>query len=205
MDNFLITYVLILVNVVVSLKGFSDPAFTDRFLYKPFNQKHYGEHYRMITHMFLHADPFHLIFNMITLYYFGEFVEMVFYIDFGPVGGPILFLVFYFLGGFFSTLIPYMRHKDNEVYRSLGASGAVSAVLFAGIIFAPDARIGFFILPPIPAYIFGPLYLIFEFVADRYGKGRIAHDAHIGGAVFGILFVLITNIERAKAFLNYFL
>lgn len=205
MYPFFVTYILIAITVLVSLKGFSDPAFSDRFMYKPFRQKHFGEHYRIFTHLFLHADPLHLIFNMLALYYFGRLVEMYFWVDFGLVGGTLLYIVFYLLGGLFATLLPFMRHKDNDLYRSVGASGAVSAILFAGIIFQPDMRVGLILIPgSVPAYIFGPVYLLYEFLADRFAKTRIAHDAHIGGAIFGIVFVLITNIDRAKAFLNYF-
>ncbi len=204
MNEIYITYVLMGLAIIVSLKGFNDAHFTDQYLYKPYNVKHHKEYYRIISHQFLHADPTHLIFNMIGLYFFGPVVEDIFRIDYGMIGGGTVFLVFFLLGGIFSTTIPYLRHKDNDLYRSLGASGAVSAIIFAGILFRPDMQMGLIFLPIfIPSYIFGPLYLLVEFLSDRYGKSRIAHDAHIGGALFGILFVLITNIDRVKLFINY--
>ncbi|MFK7786217.1 MAG: rhomboid family intramembrane serine protease, partial [Crocinitomicaceae bacterium] len=105
----------------------------------------------------------------------------------------------------FATIVPYIRNKDNPGYRSLGASGAVSAVIFAAILWNPEMRLSLFFIPiAIPAYIFGPLYLLFEFYMDKRGGGRIAHDAHIGGAIFGVLYVLIINIDKGKEFINLF-
>jgi membrane associated rhomboid family serine protease len=203
MDQIFISYFLIGISVIVSLKGFNDRSFMERFSCRPFNIKHYNQYYRLITHQFLHVNPMHLIFNMIGLYYFGRVVEIYFTMDFGPVGGGILYVVFYLLGGIFATLIPFIRHKDHEFYSSVGASGAIAAVIFAGIIFWPMMPMGLIFLPVmLPAYIFGPLYLVIEIIADRYAKSNIAHDAHIGGALFGILFVLITNIDRVKMFVE---
>jgi len=203
MNQLYISYLLILISVVVSLKGFSDRTFMEKFLYRPYLVKHYNQHYRSITHQFLHVNPMHLIFNMIGLYFFGPLIEEGFRYDFGLVPGSALFIALYLLGGIFATLIPFIRHKDHEFYSSVGASGAIAAVIFAAIIYAPMMKMGLIFLPiMIPAYIFGPLYLVIEIIADRYSKSPIAHDAHIGGAIFGILFVLITNIERVKLFIE---
>jgi len=205
MDQIYISYVLIGLAVIVSLKGFNDAQFMDQYLYKPYNVKHYKEYYRIITHVFLHGDPMHLLFNMITLYFFGPFIEQVFRYDFGFVAGSILFLVLFVLSSVFSTLIQYIRHKDHEYYRSLGASGAISAILFAAIMVFPTMELRIFFAIPIPAFVFGPLYLLFEFWSDRNRKTNIAHEAHIAGALFGILFILITNIDRViDAFNSFF-
>lgn len=204
MDQIFITYVIIGITVLFSLKGFNDPQFRDQYLYKPYNVKHYKEYYRIFSHVFLHADPMHLIFNMITFYFFGKVMETYFRDFYGFVPGSLIFIGFFILSSFFATMIQYGRHKDHEFYRSLGASGAVSAILFAFIMLAPSATIGFFFVP-MPAILFGVLYLGFEFWADKNGKGNIAHDAHISGALFGIVFILITNIEQVKeAFNNLF-
>ncbi|ASS48766.1 MAG: hypothetical protein CHH17_08495 [Candidatus Fluviicola riflensis] len=204
MDQIFITYIIIGITVLFSLKGFSDSYFRDKYLYKPYNVKHHREYYRIFSHVFLHADPMHLIFNMITFYFFGKVMEEYFRDYYGFVTGNLVFIGFFILSSFFATMIQYGRHKDHEFYRSLGASGAVSAILFAFIMLAPTATITFFIIP-MPAIIFGVLYLGFEFWADKNGKGNIAHDAHISGALFGIVFILITNIEQVKdAFNNLF-
>lgn len=202
MNEIYISYVLIGLAVIVSLKGFNDAQFTDQYLYKPYNVKHYKEYYRVFTHVFLHGDPMHLIFNMITLYFFGPFIEEVFRYDFGFIVGTILFLALFILSSMFSTLITFYRHKDHEFYRSLGASGAIAAILFASIMVYPTMELRIFFAIPIPAFVFGPLYLAFEFWSDRNRKTNIAHDAHIAGAIFGILFILITNIDRVIVAFN---
>jgi membrane associated rhomboid family serine protease len=202
MDQFFITYVIIGITVLISLKGFSDEYFRDQYLYKPYNVNHYKEYYRIFTHVFLHGDPMHLIFNMITFFFFGRNIEAYFRYEYGFLVGNLVFIGFFILSSFFATMIQYGRHKDHEFYRSLGASGAVSAVLFAFIVLMPKEMITFFIFP-MPAIVFGIVYLGFEFWADKNGKGNIAHDAHISGALFGIVFILITNFDAVKeAFVN---
>jgi membrane associated rhomboid family serine protease len=157
----------------------------------------------MIGHLFIHADVMHLSFNMMSLYFLGTILEQELMYAYGEVRGEAHFLVIYILGGLFATLIPYIRHQDNPSYRALGASGAVSAVIFAAIIWNPKMELMILFLPiPIPAYIFGPLYIAFEYWADRRGGSGIAHDAHIGGAIFGVLYVLIINIDKGKEFLS---
>jgi len=141
---------------------------------------------------------------MLSLYFLGSIIEFEMIAAYGFVKGEIQFLIIYFIGGLFSTLIPFMRHQNNPNYRSLGASGAVSSVIFATILWRPDIELMLFFIPiPIPAYVFGPLYLAFEYWADKRGQSGIAHDAHIGGALFGIFYVLIINIDKGKEFINY--
>lgn len=206
MDHISTTHIFLMIIVLVSLKGFNDRAFTDKYLFKPYEISHRNEWYRSLSHAFLHSDSMHLIFNGITLYFFAPFVEMTYIAKYGQLNGTLFFVAFFILSALFSTIIPFVRHKDNPSYRSLGASGIAAAMIFAVILLAPNTRFGFFFIPiGIPAYIFGPLYLAFEIYADRKGNTGIAHDAHIGGALFGILFVLITNIEAVKTSINSFL
>jgi membrane associated rhomboid family serine protease len=175
----------------------------EKLIYSPYRSKHYREYYRMLGHILIHADSTHLIFNMMSLYFLGSLLEKEFMFQYGDLNGEIHFLLLYILGGLFATFIPYIRNQDNSNYRSLGASGAVSAVIFAAIIWNPTMQLGLLFIPiPIPAYIFGPLYLAFEYWADRRGNTGIAHDAHIGGAIFGILYVLIINIDKGKESFN---
>jgi membrane associated rhomboid family serine protease len=113
------------------------------------------------------------------------------------------FAIVYFFGGIFASLFPYTRNHENQNYTSLGASGAVSSVVFAAILWNPTMKLALLFLPiPIPAYIFGPLYLAFEYFALRRGKGNIAHDAHIGGALFGILYVLLIEPSKGSEFVQ---
>jgi membrane associated rhomboid family serine protease len=192
--------IIIIVTVLVSLNAFSKSLILDKMVYSPYRVKHEKEYYRLISHMFIHADSVHLIFNMMSLYFLGSFLENELIFSFGSIGGEVHFLILYFFGGLFST---FSRNQDNFNYRALGASGAVSAVIFAAIIWNPTMKLSLLFLPiPIPAYIFGPIYLAFEYWADRRGGTGIAHDAHIGGAIFGVIYVLIINIDKGKEFLS---
>ena len=214
MFNILILFIIVIVGV--SMKAFNDRDFMDKWMFIPYlvnRDKHY---YRIVSHMAIHADWTHLIFNMMSLYLLGDvFLNATsgVYVGvdgglieyYGVTKGQVHFALIFILGGLFAGILPYMRNKDNPSYRSLGASGAVSAVIFAAIIWNPEMKLGLFFIPVmIPAYIFGPLYLLFEFFMDKRGNTGIAHDAHIGGAVFGVLYVLLINIDKGKDFLNLF-
>jgi membrane associated rhomboid family serine protease len=201
--SFSLLLIIIVATVVVSLNAFKDNRLMERLIYSPYKTKHDHQYYRILSHLLIHGDTTHLIFNMMSFYFLGSILEQQFMFEYGVASGEIHFIVLYILGGVFATLIPYMRNQDNPNYRSLGASGAVSAVVFAAILWNPTMKLGLLFIPiPIPAYIFGPLYLAFEYWADRRGGTGIAHDAHIGGAIFGILYVLIINIDKGKEFFS---
>ncbi len=206
--------IILIVTIGVSLMAFNNRAMMEKMLYIPYDCKHNKNYARIFTHIFIHADWGHLLFNMISLYFLGNsFLTQPTYphlgIDggliatYGDVMGQMHFVSLYVLGALFATVIPYARNQDNPSYRSLGASGAVSAVIFAAIIWNPSMQIQIIFIPfPIPAYIFGPLYLLYEFYADKKGGTGIAHDAHIGGAIFGIIYVLIINFDKGKQFIE---
>ena len=182
---------LIILTAFISWQGFQNSAFLERMLFIPYRIKHQLEWPRFFTHMLVHIDWSHLIFNMMTLYFIGDFLFKEYSILFGTVKGIYYFLALYLMGCLFATLYSYYRHQDNAGYRSLGASGAVTAVLFAFIAAHPSQGLMLMFIPiPIPAYIFGPVYLLVEYYAFRKGNTGIAHDAHISGAIAGILFVL---------------
>jgi membrane associated rhomboid family serine protease len=201
--SFSLLLIIIILTIIVSLNGFKDMEMTERLLYSPYRAKHNNEFYRIVSHTVIHSDLMHLVFNMFSLYFLGSLLEINLISEYGTLQGEIHFLLIYLFGGIFATIIPYARNQDNPNYRSLGASGAVSAVIFAAIIWNPTMQLGLLFIPiPIPAYIFGPLYLAFEYYADKKGGTGIAHDAHIGGAIFGILYVLIINIDKGKEFFS---
>ncbi len=207
------------------MKAFNDPQFMEKWMFIPYLVKREKQYYRIASHMAIHGDWMHLMFNGMSLYFLGDgFLNLVsgvysmnsdlankFILDggliqtYGSIMGQMHFGLIFILGGLFAGIVPYLRNKDNPSYRSLGASGAVSAVIFAAIMWNPEMRLSMFFIPiAIPAYIFGPLYLLFEFFMDKRGNSGIAHDAHIGGAIFGILYVLLINIDKGKDFLNLF-
>jgi membrane associated rhomboid family serine protease len=193
--------ILMGLTIIVSLNGFNNNNLKERLLFVPFRIKHNNEHLRIISHVLIHADLTHLAFNMFSLYFLGSFLENSFIQYFGFYEGESFFLILYILGGIFATFIPYYRHHENRNYQSLGASGAVSAIVFAAILWNPTMQLGILFIPiPIPAYIFGPIYLFIEYLADKKGNSGIAHDAHIGGAIFGVIFILLINFDKGKEF-----
>lgn len=188
-----ITIILVVVTVLVSLGGFSNQKMIDDLIFYPPAVTYRKQWYRFITCGFIHADLGHLFFNMFSLYFFGKFVEDKFAAIFSEQGKWIYLLLY--LSALVVSLLPtYARHKDNYAYRSLGASGAVSAIVFAGLMIAPYARVGFFFIPPIiPGFVFGPLYLLLTAWLDRRGGDNINHSAHLWGALFGIAFLIVAG------------
>lgn len=188
-----LTMIIVIVTVLVSIGAFNNPRIMEDLIFYPPAISKRNQWYRFFTSGFIHADAAHLAFNMISLYLFGEFVEERFVEIFGGRGKG-LYLLMYVLALLVALLPTYIRHKDNYHYRGLGASGAVSAVVFSGLLIAPYIEVGLFLIPPfIPGFIFAPLYLIFSIVMARRGGDNINHSAHIWGAVFGLLFTIILS------------
>lgn len=201
-----ITFFVLLTTVIASVMAFHNPDMRYKMMFIPFNIKHRkNQGYRFFSHIFIHADWMHLIFNMYVLYGFGIYVEEIFQILDPGVKGLLNYGMLYFGGALFATLVPFGRNKDNPNYMSLGASGAVSAVIFASIILVPQIEIGLIFLPKIPGYLFGILYIAFEIYMDKRGNTGVAHDAHIGGAVFGVVFVIVTQFNQFQTFIAYIL
>lgn len=189
-----ITLIIIIATVIVSLSANSKPEIYQKLLFNPYQVVHRKEWWRIFSHAFIHdkQNLLHLIFNMYVLYSFGEIAETILINNLQGLG--IVYYIVLYVGGIAMATIPaIVRHKDNYNYNSVGASGAVSAVLFATIAFIPfQGGIGILFIPiSIPPLVFGILYLAYEIYMDKRGKGNVAHDAHIWGAIFGFLFVLI--------------
>ena len=179
------TLLLIGATVALSWYCFERPRLLDRLLLWPpaIQRKH--QYDRFITHGFVHADWQHLLFNMITLYFFGRMVESLF----APYIGAIGFLLFYLSAIVVAMLPTYLRHRHDPRYRSLGASGAVSAVLFVFILAAPWSMIFVFFLP-VPAILYAVMYVGYSVWADRNAHDNINHSAHLAGAAYGVLFTV---------------
>ncbi len=185
-----ITIIIIAITSIVSFIAFSNHNLLERFIFYPPAIKR-GQVYRFFSCGLIHADWGHLLFNMIALYMFGEIVEREFMDIFGPYG-RLVYLLMYVLALAVSVIPTYFNNKDNYHYRSLGASGAVSAVIFAGIMFHPLVGIGLFFIPVfIAGFLFGAIYLVVSGWLDKRGGGNINHSAHIFGALFGIGFTII--------------
>jgi membrane associated rhomboid family serine protease len=191
------TYIIIAITILLSYRAFTDKDLMMRMMYIPQIVHERNEFGRAFTHIFIHADWMHLFFNMLVLYNFGLYLEEEFLIM-GVSFPQLHFALLYMGAGLFATLLPYSRHKNNPNYMALGASGSVAGVLFAFICVQPEAPLVFVFLPfaKIPAYIVGILYLAYEYYMDKRGGSGIAHDAHIGGALFGICFMLLFHWNK---------
>ena len=174
----LVLIAIILLNVLVSFKGFNDISFFRKYEFH-IGSIRSGDQIRMFSSAFLHADISHLFFNMLTLFFFAPVV--VAYM------GEISFLLVYFSSLIFGSLLTLLLHKDDYSYRAIGASGAVTGVLYSAILFEPMMMINFFI----PAYLFGILYLLYSIYGMRAKNDNIGHTAHFGGAIGGYLITLV--------------
>ncbi|RYY84758.1 MAG: rhomboid family intramembrane serine protease [Chitinophagaceae bacterium] len=186
---FIATYVLIGATVLVSMLAFGNEQIMDDLIFYP-PAIGRGQWYRFFSNGFIHADYFHLVFNMYALYGFGRIIELALSQLF-PGYGRILYALMYFAALLVCLLPTFFKHRHNYHYRSLGASGAVSAVLFACIMLMPGEGISIFFLPEIPGYVFGPIYLLISSFMDRRGGDNINHSAHLWGALFGIAFIIV--------------
>jgi membrane associated rhomboid family serine protease len=188
MEQLSMTLVIIIITIILSFGAFSNQKMINDLVFWPPMIKQRHQYYRFISSGFIHADWMHLLFNMITFYSFGQIMEIFFVAKIGKAG----YLLFY-LGGIILSEVPsYIKHLNNYQYRSLGASGAVSAILFSFILLAPWQTLYIFIFP-LPAIIFAVLYFIYTAYMNKKGGDLINHSAHLWGGIYGILFTIILD------------
>jgi len=197
-----ITVALIFITVGISFYGFNKPEFLNRWMFIPYQIKHKSQWDRFVTSGFIHKDYIHLLFNMFTFYFFGGVVEQVLSYKFGVVIGGVIFVLFYILGIVISDIPTYLKNRDNSYYRALGASGGTSATVFASIIILPLSDICLFGILCLPGFILGGLFLIYSYFKGKNQDDAINHDAHLYGAIFGILFILLIAPSSATTFIE---
>ncbi|WP_447642877.1 MULTISPECIES: rhomboid family intramembrane serine protease [Chitinophagaceae] len=188
---FNLNLIIIVATCIISLIGFSNRELINKLIFSPAAVNQNKEWYRFLTHGFIHADVGHLFFNMYALYSFGNALEDFFGALFGSFGW-VVYLIFYLSALIISSIPTYLKNKGNAFYMSLGASGAVSSIVFAVIMLSPTSKLGILLLPfEIPAFIFGFLYVALSAYLDKRGTGNINHSAHLFGALYGIVFIII--------------
>lgn len=198
----MITKILSLFIIVSSLIGFSNPQIIGKYLFSPFLIKHYRQHYRFLSHAFFHANWLHLFFNVWVFWSFGSYLEEYIYpMLFGEKMSRIYFLILFTGGIYASSIVEYIKHRDNPEYASIGASGAIESVVFSFIILNPKQIIYLFFIP-MPAIVLGIVFLIFSFYMSKRKNptDKIGHEAHFWGAIFGIIF---TFIIKPSLLMNY--
>ena len=202
-----ITFLIIAITSVTSFIAFSKESLKEDLLFWPYKIKREGQLYRFVTHGALHADAMHLIFNMVSFYSFGIALENYLFLAlFGEMSRAMLAVMY--VSAIVVAVIPdYFRYQDKSFYRSLGASGAVSAVVFSAITIQPKMPIQFFFIPyPIPGYLFGLGFLLLSAALAKKGTGNIGHNAHFWGSIYGVLFTYVAAKFFAKIdLLEYFI
>ena len=184
------TLILILIITLVSAVAFSQREVMAKLQFNAYQIHHHRQYYRILTHAFVHANWEHLIVNMIVLYSFGVAVEHFFGMYFGNAA-RLYYLILFFGSVIFSSLWSLHKQKNNPYYNAVGASGAVSAVLFTAIFFDPWNNIYFFGILPVPGIIFGGLYLYYSYYMSTKKADNIGHDAHFMGAIFGFVLPIL--------------
>lgn len=188
--------------------AFQNGELFDKLKFNAYFIKHSKEGYRFFTYALLHANWMHLLINMFVFYSFGDFVMEVFLAYFG-VKAYFFFILLYVGGIIFSVLLDFARNKDNVYYNAVGASGAVSAVLFSSIFLHPTGTIYMFFVPiPIPSILFGLAYLFYSAYMSKRGRDNIGHSAHFLGAIYGIVFTIVIRptfvVEFFEQIMSYF-
>ncbi len=197
----MMTYIILGLTVIVSFLCFNNRELFMKLALIPYRVVRNNEWYRLVSHGFVHADMGHLVVNMFTFWSFGLYMERLFqYVGFGKWA----FLLLYFGGMVVASFYDVAKQRANPYFVSIGASGAVSAVLFASIFFDPWGKILFFGVLPIPGLLFGILYLVYCQYMNRRGGDNINHNAHFAGAVYGFLLPALLRPDLISVFLSHF-
>jgi membrane associated rhomboid family serine protease len=204
----LVTYALLVIILIFSIYALNDNKVMSKYLFHPYSIHHYKEHYRFLTHAFIHGNVFHLGFNCMALYSFGENLESAWMplIYDSKVIGTLMYILLFTGGIYAASITEYIRNKNNSGYSSLGASGAVSAVIFARILVAPKDPITLFVFN-MPGWAFGILMLGLSYYLIQRKRGgnyndNISHESHFWGAIFGLVFIITTKPLIIKHFIN---
>lgn len=198
----IITLCLIGLTVLLSIRGFSNDEIQYKWIFNPYQVYTNKEYYRFLSSGFIHSDYMHLILNMIALYFFGKVIEANFSFIYGDVLGIVFYLSLYIGGIIVSDIPSYLKYKYQPGYNSLGASGGVAAVLFGAILYRPLSDICLYGIICMPAFILGTLYLIYSYFSGRNTNDNINHDAHLFGALFGLILTIALNPPIVVGFFN---
>ena len=199
----MVTLILILVTSAVSILCFMGMLNPRALVFNAYDVWHRKQWHRMLSYGLVHGGWGHLFFNMLTLYFFGRVVEQYFQAAFGVRAGVILYVVLYVTAIAVSTVGDLVKYRNNINYNAVGASSAVSAVLFSSILFEPRMGIFIYLIPiPVPGYVFAPLYLLYCWYMARRNLDNIGHTAHFWGAVYGLVFPLVFRPDILQHFLR---
>src|SRR5680860_875811 len=197
----MITYLIIGITVLVSFLAFQNPDLADKLQFNAAKVIHQNQYYRLVSHAFIHANWSHLLVNMFVLYFFGRGIEQYFGYYF-PGRATFYYLLLYFGGILASNIWSLIKNQNNYYYNAVGASGAVSAMLFAFIFFNPWEKLYLFAVIPIPGILFAVGYLFYSYQMGKKGNDNVAHDAHLLGALFGFVFPILLKPDLFDQFID---
>lgn len=200
-----IIFLIIGLTALISYRAFSNDELFNKMKFNAVKIWHNKQYYRIISHGLVHVDLVHLAVNMFVFWSFGKIVLGTFNYIFGTLG-TLVFIGFYASAIAISSLSSLFKHKNNIYYNSVGASGAVNAIVFSSIILYPEGSLYLFLIPvPIPSWLFGVFYLVYSAYMSKKQVDNIGHDAHFWGAIYGLLFVLLFVQNSFSNFLYYFI
>ncbi|MFI3267298.1 MAG: rhomboid family intramembrane serine protease [Rikenellaceae bacterium] len=194
------TVIIIAITAIVSFMSFRNRSLFYKLALNPYDVFRKNQWYRVITHGFVHGDMAHLLVNMFVLFSFGSYVEAVLG-SISSMGSPI-FIIFYLGALIFASIYDIITKRNNYLYNSIGASGAVSAVIFTSILISPWSKIYLMAVLPIPSVVFGVLYIIYEQYMNKRSKGNVNHRAHLWGAAWGLVFPILLEPKLLGNFIN---
>lgn len=203
----MVTSAFLTIILAFSIYCFYDRNKLQKYLFHPYSIKHNNEHYRFLTHAFIHGNTMHLFFNVFALWMFGYIIEDNYYVYlFGEKMAKVYYILLFTGGIYASSVTEYFRNRNNPSYSSLGASGAIEAIIFSYIIITPFQTL-YFIVIPMPAWLLGILFLAGSFYLSKRKRthpniDNIGHEAHFWGAIFGIVFTLVLKPELALNFVK---
>ena len=200
--EFSITLLIIVFTAITSISAFSKPELAYRYQFNPYQVAHRKEWYRFFSHALIHADWMHLIINMLVLYFFGSVVEDYYVYIFGPIKGLVFFVLLYVSALVASSVTTFEKYRNAPHYNAVGASGAVSAVLFASVIFNPWMKIYLYGIIGLPGIAWALIYIIYSVYMGKKGGDNINHDAHLWGAIYGFVFTILLKPAIFTSFIN---
>ncbi len=201
----MVTIIIVITTCIISLIALQNAVLMSRYDFSPYRVYERKEYFRFISHAFLHADWMHLFINMIVLFSFGLYVEKEFkYLEnSGQINsGIISYLTLYFSAIIISSISTFLKKRKNPYYVAVGASGAVSAVLFASIFFSPLEKILLYGILPMPGIVFGILYLGYSTYMGRKGNDHVNHEAHLWGAIYGLIYPMFLDPSLINRFIH---
>ncbi len=199
--NFNLTTILIIANVAASFYAWSNPTVMSNWLMNPYQIERKGQYYRFLSSGFIHADYMHLFFNMFTLYSFGGYLEAAYKYQYGMQLGGVFYLLLFIVGIIVSDMPSYFKHKNNYNYNSLGASGGVSAIIYACILLNPWSQLYIYFIP-LKGIVFALLYTAYSIWMSKKGYDNVNHNAHLWGGLFGVIFMILTYPQALTGFIN---